>query len=74
MGDTTPSSSTTTNSTSILVQQDNSPFPIGVMLDETNFSLWSQLMEMRIGAWNKVNYLTGDAKKPEQTDWVMQYD
>ncbi|KAK4729990.1 hypothetical protein R3W88_022978 [Solanum pinnatisectum] len=50
MGDTTPSSSTTTNSTSIIVQQDNSPFPIGVILDETNSSLWSQLMEMRIGA------------------------
>ncbi|KAH0730450.1 hypothetical protein KY289_001638 [Solanum tuberosum] len=77
MGNTTPSSSTTTNPTSIIVQQDNSPFPIGVILDETNFSLWSQLMEMRIGARNKVAYLTGEAKKPEQTDsgyaiWITE--
>ncbi|KAH0765487.1 hypothetical protein KY285_001358 [Solanum tuberosum] len=77
MGDTTPSSGTTTNPTSIIAQQDNSPFLMGVILDETNFSLWSQLMEMRIGARNKVAYLTGEAKKPEQTDsgyaiWITE--
>ncbi|KAH0695590.1 hypothetical protein KY284_015644 [Solanum tuberosum] len=77
MGDTTPSSGTTTNPTSIIVQQDNSPFPTAVILDETNFSLWSQLMEMRIGARNKVGYLTGEVKKPEQTDlgyaiWITE--
>ncbi|KAH0693493.1 hypothetical protein KY285_020590 [Solanum tuberosum] len=77
MGDTTPSSGTTTNSTSIIVQQDNSPFPTEAILDEKNFSLWSQLMEMRIGARKKVGYLTGEAKKPEQTNsgyaiWITE--
>ncbi|KAH0698081.1 hypothetical protein KY290_013910 [Solanum tuberosum] len=77
MGDTTPSSGTTTNPTSIIVQQDNSPFSTTVILDETNFSLWSQLMEMRIRARNKVGYLTGEAKKPEQTNlgyaiWITE--
>ncbi|KAH0645047.1 hypothetical protein KY284_032931 [Solanum tuberosum] len=77
MGDTTPSSGTTTNSTAIIVQQDNSPFPTGVILDETNFSLRSQLMEMCIEARNKVGYLTDEAKKPEQTDsgyaiWITE--
>ncbi|KAK6791979.1 hypothetical protein RDI58_011060 [Solanum bulbocastanum] len=68
MGDTTHSSGSTTNSTSIIVQQDNSPFPTRIILDETNFSLWSQLMKMCIGARNKVGYLIDEAKKSEQTD------
>ena len=38
------------------------------MLDEVNFSFWSQLMEMRIGAHNKVGYLIDDTEKPEPDD------
>lgn len=49
---------------SIIVQQDNSAFPTGIVLDETNFPLWSQLMDMRIGAQNKIGYLTGKMVKP----------
>lgn len=41
------------------------PFPTGgVILDDTNYPLWSQLMEMRIGARNKSSYLTGKTSKP----------
>ena len=46
----------------IIVHQDNSMFPTGITLDETNYSLWSQLMEMRIGARNKASYLTEKGK------------
>lgn len=61
----------------IVVHQDNSAFPTGIMLDETNFSLWSQLMEMRIGARNKAGYLTGDIEKPGPGDprleiWITE--
>ncbi|KAJ8768637.1 hypothetical protein K2173_023541 [Erythroxylum novogranatense] len=67
-----PSSSIPTTSynppPSIIVQQDNSIFPTSVVLDETNFSLWSQLMEMRIGARNKIGYLTGEMVKPATND------
>ena len=42
----------------------NSAFHVSVILDETNYTLWSQLMEMRIGARNKVGYLIGAATKP----------
>ena len=44
--------------------QDNSPFPTGITLDETNYPLWSQLMEMRIGARNKFDFITGTTSKP----------
>ena len=50
---------------------------MGIMLDETNYSLWSQLMEMRIGARNKARYLTGDTVNPELGDprlevWIIE--
>ena len=59
----------TNNSTPpIIIHQDNSIFPTSIILDKTNYQLLSQLMEMRIGARNKVGYLTGEAKKPAPED------
>ncbi|KAJ8748725.1 hypothetical protein K2173_011276 [Erythroxylum novogranatense] len=55
-------------STPIIIQQDSSAFPFSVVLDETNYPLWLQLMEMRIGARNKVGYLTGATVKPAPND------
>ncbi|GJV76014.1 reverse transcriptase domain-containing protein [Tanacetum coccineum] len=40
------------------------PFPTGVILDDSNYPLWSQLMEMRIGARNKMGFIIGDTPKP----------
>lgn len=55
----------TGSSTPVIVQNvQDAPFPTGVILDDTNFPLWSQLMEMRIGARNKLGFLTGTTKKP----------
>ncbi|KAH9696165.1 retrovirus-related pol polyprotein from transposon RE1 [Citrus sinensis] len=61
----------------VVVHQDNSAFPTGITLDETNYSLWSQLMEMRISARNKAGYLTGETKKPAPGDpnlgsWITE--
>ncbi|KAH0634795.1 hypothetical protein KY284_037581 [Solanum tuberosum] len=61
----------------IIVQQDNSAFPTGIVLDETNYPLRSQLMEMRVGARNKVGYLTSELTKPSPTDptygtWITE--
>lgn len=61
----------------IFIQQDNSAFPTSVILDETNYPLWSQLMEMCIGARNKAGYFTGQAKKPALEDsnletWITE--
>ena len=61
----------------IVVHQDNFTFPTSIMLDETNFPLWSQLMEMRIRARNKAGYLTGDTARPGSNDprlesWITE--
>jgi len=52
------------NNTLIIIHQDNSTFPTGIILNETNYLLWSQFMEMRIGARNKAGYLTSETKNP----------
>jgi hypothetical protein len=62
----------------IIVHQDNSPLPNGIILNETNYSLWSQIMKMQIGARNKVGYLTGEVTKPAPRDlklaiWITKY-
>ena len=61
----------------IIIHQDNSTFPTRIILDETNYSLWSQLIEMCIGARNKAGYLMGETTKPEYRDpnleaWITE--
>ncbi|KAJ8754508.1 hypothetical protein K2173_005669 [Erythroxylum novogranatense] len=61
----------------VVVQQDNFSFPVSIILDETNYQLWSQLMEMRISARKKLEYLTGDTAKPNTGDanlasWITE--
>ncbi|KAK2662111.1 hypothetical protein Ddye_000685 [Dipteronia dyeriana] len=61
----------------IIVHHDNSTFPTIIALNETNYSLWSQLMEIRIGARNKVGYLTIATVKPAYGDanydtWITE--
>ena len=52
--------------------QDNSSFSTGIILDDTNYPLWSQLMEMRIGARNKSGFLTGTMPKPPVGDKALE--
>ena len=60
-------------SNSVIVQNvQDAPFPTGVILDDTNFSLWSQLLEMRIGARNKLGFLTGTSVKPTTNEKAIE--
>jgi hypothetical protein len=52
----------------IIIHQDNSTFLTNIILDESNYPLWSQLIEMHIDARNKTGYFTGEAKKPKPKD------
>ena len=62
------------NESRIIVQilQDNTPFPYGVILDDTKFPLWSQLMEMRIGARNRFGFLNDTTPKPPAGDQQLE--
>ena len=61
----------------MIVHQDNFAFPNSIILDDTNYSLWSPLMEMHISACNKAGYLTGEAKRLASEDpnlgiWLIE--
>ena len=38
-----------TKSAPIIIQSEGSSFNAGIVLDETNYDLWSQIMEMHMG-------------------------
>ncbi|CAB4268758.1 unnamed protein product [Prunus armeniaca] len=50
----------------VAIHSDNSPFPTSVTLTQTNYALWSQVMEMRIAAREKLGYLTSNTPQPHQ--------
>lgn len=56
--------SSSTPSSVIVQNEQDAPFPTRVILDDTNYPLWSQIMVMRIGARNKSGFLTRASKKP----------
>ncbi|KAK4417245.1 hypothetical protein Salat_2550100 [Sesamum alatum] len=51
-----------------IIIQDNTTFPSGIILDDTNYPLWLQVMEMRIGARNKSRFIKGTTPKPPAHD------
>ena len=59
----------TTESTPIIhVQTENSGFTASVILTETNYDVWSQIMEMQIAGREKLEYIMGKTQPPQDTD------
>jgi len=52
----------------IIIHQDSSAFPTNIILDESNYPLWSQLMEMHMATRNKTRYLIDEANKTKPED------
>jgi hypothetical protein len=42
--------------------------PIGIKLNDTNYGLWSQVVEMYISGKDKLGYINGDLPQPTETD------
>ena len=47
---------------------DSETAPIGIKLDDTNYALWSQVIEMYISGKDKLGYINGDLLQPPTTD------
>jgi hypothetical protein len=47
---------------------ESSPAQIGIKLNDTNYALWSQVVEMFISGKDKLGYINGDITQPELTD------
>ncbi|KAM1740937.1 hypothetical protein ACFXTH_011011 [Malus domestica] len=63
----TPGESNSTTQV-VTIQNDNSYFSAGIKFDENNYSLWHQVIEMKIAGREKHGHLSGDTKQPAITD------
>ncbi|KAI9185155.1 hypothetical protein LWI28_004796 [Acer negundo] len=52
----------------VTIQGDNFNFSTRIKLDEHNYSLWHQVIEMKIAGREKHCHLTGDTTQPAATD------
>ena len=51
----------------ILVQSEGA-FNAGIQFTETNYDVWSQLMEMHIAEREKLSYIIGKSAPPTKSD------
>ncbi|KAL3513317.1 hypothetical protein ACH5RR_026034 [Cinchona calisaya] len=51
-----------------VVVQSEGVFNAGIILNESNYSVWSQLMEMHIAEREKLSYIRGKIKKPAELE------
>ena len=52
----------------VIIQSEGSLFNAGIVLDETNYDLWSQIMEMHIAAKEKLSFICGNSHSPTEKD------
>ncbi|KAM7499356.1 hypothetical protein LguiA_023770 [Lonicera macranthoides] len=50
----------------LIIQTEGSSFNIGLLLDETNYDIWSQLMEMHIAEKQKFSFIQSSAAIPKE--------
>ena len=58
----------THNLTPMTASHENFGTQISIKLDGTNYTLWSQVMEMYIAGKDKLGYITGDTPQPAFED------
>lgn len=51
-----------------VVIQSEGIFNAGIILTESNYDIWSQLMEMQIAERDKISYIRGKTKPPAESD------
>ncbi|XXG51738.1 hypothetical protein AAC387_Pa03g0243 [Persea americana] len=50
------------------IQSENSSFNAGITLTESNYDVWSQILEMQIAEREKLEYIIGNTPQPKETD------
>ena len=61
------------NQTSISAETPNiNTLPFGFKLNETNFKMWSRMLELHAAGLNKLGYLTGQNARVEKEILVTQ--
>ena len=62
------SETSVTKSTPIIIQHEGSSFNSGIVLNETNYDLWSQMLEMQIAEKEKLSFICGTSPPPKEKD------
>ena len=62
------SETSVTKSTPIIIQHEGSSFNSGIVLNETNYDLWSQMLEMQITEKEKLSFIRGTSLPPKEKD------
>ena len=57
-----------TKSTPIIIQHEGLSFNSGIVLNETNYDLWSQMLEMQIAEKEKLSFIRGTLPPPKEKD------
>ncbi|KAK2986258.1 hypothetical protein RJ640_021827 [Escallonia rubra] len=57
-----------TKSSPIVIQSEGSSFKAGIILNDTNYDLWSQIMEMHIAEKDKLSFIRGNSQPPTKED------
>ena len=57
-----------TKSTPIIIQHEGSSFNSGIVLNETNYDMWSQMLEMQIAENEKLSFIRGISPPPKEKD------
>ena len=57
-----------TKSTPIIIQRKGLSFNSGIVLNETNYDLGSQMLEMQIAEKEKLSFIRGTSSPPKEKD------
>ncbi|XP_020967749.1 uncharacterized protein LOC107616183 [Arachis ipaensis] len=63
-----PSEPSGTKTAPIIIQFENSSFNAGIILNETNYDIWCQMMEMHIAEKEKLYFIRGITASPTEKD------
>ena len=55
-------------STPIIIQHEGSSFNSRIVLNETNYDMWSQMLEMQIAEKEKLSFIRGTSSPPKEKD------
>ena len=61
-------SETSVTTTPIIIQHEGSSFNSGIVLNETNYDLWSQMLEIQIPEKEKLSFICGTSPPPKEKD------
>ena len=62
------SETSVTKFTPIIIQHEGSSFDSGIILNEINYDMWSQMLEMQIPEKEKLSFIRGTSPPPKEKD------